>query len=115
MAKRTGKRVALYLPDALVDHVEASREWRSASEYIRNLIAADMASKSAMKPAAKPAKAKHEAHRPTMADVWPVMLAIDPDEGYWAKAQEPYDEDGFIDFLLGNAVFAERWAKEKPA
>lgn len=120
MANRTGKRVALYLPQELWDHIQEARGRRSASEYIRTLIDSDMLGEVAElvartpEPEPVPAQVKPKRTKPPLDSLWPILLGIDDDMAYWDMARAGYDDDGFVDWLFGNARFLEEWAKKSP-
>lgn len=44
MTKRIGKKIAIWLPETILDEIDAARDWRTRSEYIRNLLAEKMTS-----------------------------------------------------------------------
>ncbi len=61
MNQEIGPRVALRIPQRLIDHIDAVRDWRSRSDYIRTLIDLDakrsapsLARAQAVKPGPEP-------------------------------------------------------------
>lgn len=119
MAKKLPNKVAAWLTDDMLDHIDSKRDWRTRSEYIRALVDADMGD--------GPTRARRGVATPKQArwqHVRDVVSAQLIDEGFIlddliGPQIEHMGEEGFWLSYLTNADCIRRMdaheAKERPA